>query len=289
MGRHPRAGGLFDESHHAAGPWRKVQRSLQLGPRYYFWDLPRYWFRRRALGLPGWDVGALLNPLREYLPHPRRSFPLPPAYPQCLQSLAQAGVRLTLPRARLEALVGVWWTTQAVAGDVLECGSYRGATALALALLGRLHGIGQRTLLLDTFSASPPACDRDFGRSAGEFVPPADQVAVIRQQAADLGILDRIEIYQGLFADTFSHLRDQDCRFAFVHIDANLYQGTRDACAFALPRCAAGGAVVFDDYNGLCDLGARLAIDQSLAEQGVRPRPLVWSSAYLRIRRREGS
>ncbi len=185
--------------------------------------------------------------------------------------------------------MGVWWTTQALAGDVIECGSYRGATALALAFLGSLHSVQQRTLLLDTFTGSPPACDRDFGRSAGEFVPAADQVALIRQQAAALGILDRIEIHQGLFADTFAHLREQDRRFSFVHIDANLYQGTREACAFTLPRCAPGGAVVFDDYNGLCDLGARLAIDEALAEPGLRPLPLVWSSAYLRIPHGEGS
>jgi hypothetical protein len=288
MGAPDPASRVFDDSHYAAGAWRKVKRSFQLGPRYYLWDLPRYWGRRRALGLPSWDFGACLNPLREFLSASPGPFPLPPAYPQALHRLAEAGVRMTLPRSRLEALVGVWWTTRAAAGDVIECGCYRGATALALALLGRLHGVEQRTLLLDTFAGSPPACDRDFGRSAGEFAPPADQVAVIRRQAAVLGVLDRIEIYQGLFADTFSHLRDQHRRFAFVHIDANQYQGTRDACSFLLPRCAAGGAVVFDDYNGLCDLGARLAIDQALAERGLRPRPLVWSSAYLRIRRREG-
>jgi hypothetical protein len=274
---------LFDDGHYAAGAWRKVKRAAQLGPRYYFWDLPRYWLHRRALRLAGWDAGALFNPLRELLPGSPKSFPLPPAYPHALQRLADAGVRLTLPRARLDALVGVWWTTQGAAGDVIECGSYRGATALALALLGSLHGIRQRTLLLDTFTGSPPACDRDFGRSAGEFVPPADQVALIRQLAAALGVLDRIEIQQGLFTDTFSRLREQVRRFAFVHIDANLYQGTREACTFTLPRCAPGGAIVFDDYNGLCDLGARLAIDQALAERGLRPLPLVWSSAYLRI------
>jgi hypothetical protein len=283
MGQLDRTAPLFDENHYAAGAWRKVRRAIQLGPRYYFRDLPRYWLRRRALGLPGCDVGALLNPLREILPVSPGSFPLPPAYPQALERLAEAGVRLTLPRARLAALVGVWWTTHGVAGDVIECGSYRGATGLALALLGSLQGIQQRTLLLDTFTGSPPASDSDFGRNGGEFVPPADQVALIRQQAAALGVLDRIEIHQGLFADTFSRLREQDRRFAFVHIDANLYQSTREACAFTLPRCAPGGAVVFDDYNGLCDLGARLAIDEALAELGLRPLPLVWSSAYLRI------
>ncbi len=274
---------IFDDSHHAAGLGRKIKRSFQLGPRYYLWDLPRYFVRRRALRLPRWDFAAFLNPLREFRPGSPGRWPLPPQYSQALQDLQAAGVRVTLPRTRLEALAGLWWATYAVAGDVIECGCYRGATALALALLGHLHQASQRILLLDTFTGTPPPCRCDISRSGGEFVPPADQPAVIRRQAAALGVLDRVEIHQGLFADTFARLRGRDLRFALVHIDANLYQGTREACLFTLPRTAPGGAVVFDDYNGPCDLGARLAIDQSLAGTGLRPLPLVWSSAYVRV------
>ncbi len=73
-----------------------------------------------------------------------------------------------------------------------------------------------------------------------------------------------------------------DPRFAFAHIDANLFESTREACAFTLPRVAPGGIVVFDDYNGVCDLGARLAIDLCLGRGAVRPSPLAWCSCYLR-------
>ncbi len=275
--------GVFDSSHYAAGWWRKVQRSFQLGPRYYLWDLPRYWKRRRMLHLPGWDLAAFFTPLREFHARTPGQWPLPPAYTQVLQSLREAGVRVALPRARLEALLGVWWSTRSVPGDAIECGSYRGATALTLALLGQIHQISQRILLLDTFSGTPETCPYDISRPQGEFVPPADQVDVIRQQAQALGILDRIEIHQGLFAESFARLEARDLRFAFVHIDANLYQGTREACLFTLPRMHPGGALVFDDYNGPCDLGPRLAIDQSLMGTGLKLQPLVWSSAYVRV------
>ena len=86
-----------------------------------------------------------------------------------------------------------------------------------------------------------------------------------------------------MFADTFARLAARRPRFAFAHIDANIYSGTLDACAFVLPRAAPGGAVVFDDYNGVCDLGARLAIDQALRGTGLRPRPLTASSAWVRV------
>ena len=125
-----------------------------------------------------------------------------------------------------------------------------------MALLGHIHNVRRLTILLDTFTGTPATNRYDASRSAGEFMPPTNQVGVIWQQAAALGILDQIEIQQGLFAESIRMLQSRNLHFAFVHIDANLYQSTVEACAFALPRISAGGAVVFDDYNGPCDLGA---------------------------------
>jgi len=41
--------------------------------------------------------------------------------------------------------------------------------------------------------------------------------------------------------------------------------------------------MVFDDYNGLCDLGARLAIDLALGASAKQPQALAECSAYVRI------
>jgi predicted O-methyltransferase YrrM len=273
---------VFDDSHYA-GTWlRKLRRAAELGPRYYLWDLPRYFAHRRARKLSLWDPGALTNPLREFRPGGPATWEAPPGYAEALEQFARLGLRLTMPRPRLEALVRAWWQARGAAGDVIECGAYRGATSLLLALLGRLNGLPQKVLVLDTFAGMPAVAAYDLGRSAGEFRPPPDQVELIRRQAEALGVGDRVEPHKGLFADTFAVLAPRGPRFAFVHIDANIYQGTLDACAFTLPRLAPGGLVVFDDYNGVCDLGARLAIDEHLAGRGLRPRALAGTSAYLR-------
>src|SRR5262249_22416883 len=99
---------VFDDSHHAATFLRKVCRALQLGPRYYFWDLPRYFAHRRSRKLPLWDVAAFTNPFKEFRPRSRTVREMPPGYREGLARLAEAGVRLTIPRARLEALLQVW-------------------------------------------------------------------------------------------------------------------------------------------------------------------------------------
>ena len=247
---------IFDDAHYASTFFNKVERSLYLGPKYFFWDLPTYFFDRMALHLPLSDFRVFLNPLREFQQRVYHRFELPPGYQEALRLLAAAEIRLTMPRARLEALVSAWWATAEVPGHVIECGSFRGATALLLALLGTMNGREQLMLLLDTFSGTPEVTTYDKSRAQGEFLSSIDQPDVIRRQASALGIEERIEVHQGLFSETFTILEKRDLMLSFVHIDANIYISTRDACQFTIPRISAGAIVVLDDYNGVCDLGA---------------------------------
>lgn len=274
---------VFETTHYAAGVLNKLKRSLELGPKYYLWDVPNYYVSRKRLKLPLWDPGVLFNPLREFRRNTYHRFPSPPHYEDALRRLAEIGVRMTMPRGRLEALVAAWWQTHQVRGDVIECGAFRGATSLLLALLGAVHRVPQTTLMLDTFRGMPDPSSFDPSRRRGEFVPMENQADKIREQAAALGISDRVEIHQGLFHDTFAKLQPRGLQFSFAHVDANIYQSTWEACEYAVPRVSSGGIVVFDDYNGVCDLGARLAIDKHLATRRLRPIPLAGSSAFIRI------
>src|SRR5262249_26194278 len=153
---------------------------------------------------------------------------------------------LTMPRRRLEPLLGCWWACRSVLGDVIECGSYRGATGLLLAVLGQMNGLTQKVLLLDTFRGMPATTRFDVGRRVGEFAPPGDQVSALREQVDALGVGGQIEIHQGLFAETFKALDGRNLHFAFVHIDANIYEGTLQACEFTISRVPPGGRIVFD-------------------------------------------
>jgi hypothetical protein len=271
---------MFDESHHAATLGRKLGRALVLGPLYYARDLPRYARDRRTLGLPVCDVGAVLNPLCEFWPPARPPFPLPPRAADALREVCGMGFRPTMPRARLQALIGLWWAAHRAPGDVIECGAYCGATSLILAVLGRISGVRQTVWVLDTFRGSPEPTGPDYARSAGEFAPPPGQAEAIRRGAEGLGVSDRVEVRPGLFRDSFRAI-PAGTQFALAHIDCNLFQSTWEACSFTAPRVAPGGAVVFDDYNGVCDLGARLAIDRYFADGRARPRTLSGSSAYI--------
>jgi hypothetical protein len=144
-----------------------------------------------------------------------------------------------------------------------------------------LAGIDKRLLVLDAFENGLPVTRHDRLRTGNEYDFSRDVITQLFDQAVKLGVLDRMDVFRGRFCDTFRSINERRLRFSFVHIDANYFEGTRDACAFSLPRMARSGLIVFDDYNGVCDLGARLAIDQCLAGSGLRPIRLAGCSATV--------
>lgn len=277
----------FDDRHYASSLGRKVIRAAQLGFPYYCWQVPRYFWVRHKLGLRSLDVGVLRNPFREFvLGDGLADHPKPPHYTEALTAFAAARIRLSIPPARLAGLSKAWWLSTGTGGDVIECGSYEGATGLFLALLGRLNEIDQRVVMLDTFAGEPAHSRFDVSRGKPEFQTSSNQVAAIESQAMALGIRARVEVHAGLFAQTFQIPAVHHVRLAFAHIDANLYSSTLEACQFVMPRMNEGGFVVFDDYNGVADLGARLAIDVFRNSWPFNPMPLVATSAFVELPRK---
>jgi hypothetical protein len=136
-------------------------------------------------------------------------------------------------------------------------------------------------LVLDTFSGSPRCSRFDSLRTKQEYTLPEGYPEMLRRHAASLGISDQIDVWPGEFCQTFTSLERHPLQFSFAHIDANLYESTWHACNFVMPRMVSGSVVVFDDYHGPCDLGARLAIDRYLGNQQLKPIRLSGTSAYL--------
>jgi O-methyltransferase len=77
--------------------------------------------------------------------------------------------------------------------------------------------------------------------------------------------LPNVRILKGYFPHEVCPPDDE--RFAFVHLDADTYESTRDALAYFLPRMNAGGIVLLDDYGGPNTPGVKAACD----EAGIQP------------------
>ncbi len=121
-------------------------------------------------------------------------------------------------------------------GDFAEVGVYQGATARLIC-----EAKGAKTLhLFDTFEGLPGAEAIDVAFSQRMFAASEEGVR------ARLAGFDGVHIHKGLFPDTAGPIRDLS--FAFVNLDVDIYQSTRDALEFFYPRLVPGGVLISHDH-----------------------------------------
>lgn len=143
------------------------------------------------------------------------------------------------------------------AADSAEVGAWRGGASYLLAEINRPRA----HFVLDTFSGLPEA---DADRLApGAFAASVDEVR------AFLAPVNTAVVLQGLFPESAAPLVER--RFSFVHLDVDLYSGTRAGLEFFLPRMVAGGVIVVDDYGSRHE-GVTQAVHEVLA---ARRAPLL--------------
>jgi O-methyltransferase len=162
----------------------------------------------------------------------------------------------------------------AVPGDFAEVGVFRGGGARVLREVK-----GDRMLhLFDTFSGMP-ATDptRDTTHKAGDF---AD--ASLESVQRYLG-LEGIRYYPGFFPATTVGHESTLARFAFVHLDVDIYQSTLDALKFFYPRLSAGGMIVSHDYSAQSCPGVATAFGEFFADKPERVLP-VWDSQAVVVK-----
>ena len=129
-------------------------------------------------------------------------------------------------------------------GDFAECGVYKGGSAFLIADRMTQSDAKERQLhLFDTFQGMPSAANEDpsgikEGRFGDTSLPAVQEY--LRQ-------FPFVRFYQGHIPETLEAVKDR--RFAFVHIDVDLYQTTLDCLHFFYPRTVPGGVMIFDDYG----------------------------------------
>lgn len=147
--------------------------------------------------------------------------------------------RLTVIAQQLERLV-----TDGVAGPVVEIGCYRGAMALWMrAVLDAAGDHGRPIHVYDSFQGLPAPGEHDSEHlRQGELtVTPEEVVAAHRRWSKQPPV-----IHPGWFADTLpTELPDG---IAFAYLDGDFYDSILTSLTYCVPRLAAGGVLILDDY-----------------------------------------
>lgn len=159
-------------------------------------------------------------------------------------------------------------------GDMAEVGVYRGGSAKIIASVK-----GSVTLhLFDTFAGLPRGDKKIDVLKAGEMVD-----TTLKEVKLSLKTFSRIKYYQGIFPESSIECRAN--RFCFVHLDVDLYPGTRAGLEYFYPKISRGGVILVHDYNSLNCPGVKKAVDEYCKRVKTTPIPL-WDSQVLVIKER---
>ena len=160
---------------------------------------------------------------------------------ECQRDYSRIGSRTLVTEDRCYVLRQLARHASRLPGRFAECGVYKGGTARWIA--ESASGAANRLDLFDTFTGMPGEAESDpSGHRPGDFGDTS--LEAVRAYLADL---EGVRFFPGRVPESFRSGGGE--RYAFVHVDVDLYQSVRDCCEFFTDRLAVGGVLVFDDYG----------------------------------------
>jgi O-methyltransferase len=169
-----------------------------------------------------------------------------------------------------------------IAGDFVQCGVWKGGSAMIVALTFLQYGSQHRNLFLyDTYEGMPDTGvhDGEFdagpfhvamnittrirGGHSGIFYAPIEEV---RRNMQTTGYPeDHVYLVKGMVEETLPSRAPE--QISLLHLDSDLYQSTYHELTHLYPRLTKGGVLIVDDYGTW--KGSRKATDQYFEENGI--------------------
>jgi O-methyltransferase len=175
---------------------------------------------------------------------------------------------------RAYTLISLARYAKGVRGNFAEAGVFRGGSALLLAEV--VKNTDKKFYLFDSFQGLPkadPTRDPQHFRG-GDFSEGAETV---KQRLSEFQ--PWMDFREGWIPETFDGLASE--RYAFAHVDVDLYQATLDCCRYFYPRLTPGGILLFDEYGFASTRGEKLAADEFFSDKPERPIPLITGQALV--------
>lgn len=171
-----------------------------------------------------------------------------------LHTLARDKREVLFFASELQVLMSMSESLRHVEGSYAEVGVFQGTSAKAICEFK-----GHKDFhLFDTFEGLPEVDQIDEIFKSRMF-------NASRQELEErLDAYENIHIHEGLFPNTTKKLKEET--FAFVHLDVDLYQCTKDALDYFYPRLASGGVIISHDYHLK---GVQKAVDEFNFKNGM--------------------
>lgn len=169
-----------------------------------------------------------------------------------------------------------------IAGDIVECGVWKGGSMMAAArTLLSLGDTGRRLYLYDTFEGMPRPTESDISyggevainkwervkRSNGYSDWVYSSIDEVRKAVYSVGYdNDLIHLIKGKVEETIP--AEAPDTISLLRLDTDWYESTYHELVHLFPRVSSGGVLILDDYGHW--LGARKAADEYIQENSVK-------------------
>lgn len=156
-----------------------------------------------------------------------------------------------------------------IAGGYAEFGVWRGGALCFVGAAWKADADRERAMIgFDSFEGLPPAVPAKDGDVVRPGMFGDTSLEQTRATLARHGLENRVELVKGWFEDTIGRIDTE--QLALLHIDCDLYEGTRLALERAWPRLSAGGLLVVDDYRCPDTVGVTIAVEEFFARRPER-------------------
>jgi len=168
--------------------------------------------------------------------------------------------------------------TRRIPGDFVECGVWRGGSALVAALTMRELGDVRGLYLYDTFDGMTAPTELDVDLEGGRAADYIDQYGdeghwcyaderEVRELFESRGFGDKVRIIRGDVLQTLQDVRPQS--ISVLRLDTDWYESTKLELEILYPLMSPAGVLIVDDYGHW--EGSRAAVEEYFSD---RNRPL---------------
>jgi hypothetical protein len=174
--------------------------------------------------------------------------------------------------------------TNAIPGDFIETGVWRGGACILVRALFAAYGVTDRLVwCADSFEGLPEPDAEKYLADAGSNLHTFKQLAIpldeVRMNFARYGLLDnQVRFLKGWFKDTLASAPIE--KLAVLRLDGDMYESTMDALTALYAKVSTGGVVIIDDYGAVpgCQKAVHDFRDQNGIDDAIRivDRAGVW-------------
>ncbi len=223
------------------------------------------------------DFGIMFNDLRI------GNKPFVELYQECLTQTNTKVIRWKVVRRAMRAfyLAQYYKYSLTLEGERAECGVLNGFSAYMMTQVQSMQQPdykGEGLHLVDSFEGLPESSPQDAiafrGKPADDDKEPiynnrqgtmAADIEVVR---ANFKAYPGVSFHKGWIPEVLETL--PETKWAFVHIDVDLYAPTKGCLEYFVPRMVPGGVILNDDFGSPAFPGCSLAWQQYCKENGIQ-------------------